>query len=102
MTVPRDSLKGLSDVYLVVHYQGDEARVFMGDRLLTDDFFNGTDWQIGLKRFLPRSKAATFKLQILPLSEKAPIFFEPGRAPTFDKEGQAGSLQSVEALPEER
>jgi len=100
ITVPRDALNGLSDVYIVVRYQGDEARVFEGDRLLTDDFFNGTDWQIGIKRFLPNSKAATFKLQILPLSDKAPVFFEPGRTPTFDSEGQAGSLRSVEALPE--
>lgn len=100
ITVPRDALKGLSDIYLVVHYQGDEARLFSGERLLTDDFFNGADWQIGIKRFLPTSKAETFKLQILPLTEKAPIFFEPGKAPAFDRAGQAGSLQSVEALPE--
>lgn len=100
ITVPRDALTGLSDLYLAVHYQGDVARLFIADRLLADDFFNGTDWQIGIKRFLPGQKAETFRLQILPLSEKASIFFEPGRKPAFDKNGQAGSLQSVEALPE--
>ena len=100
VTIPRDALNGLSDVYLVIHYQGDEARLLRGDHLLADDFFNGEDWQIGLKRFLQGSNPATFTLQVLPLSGQARIFFEPGKAPAFDKDGQAGSLKSVDVLPE--
>jgi hypothetical protein len=100
VVVPQDALHGLSDLYLKIHYQGDEARLLAGGRLLTDNFFNGTAWQIGLKRFLPASASATFSLQVLPLSRKAPIFFEPGKQPEFGKDGQAGVLYSVEALPE--
>jgi hypothetical protein len=44
--------------------------------------------------------ATDFTLQVLPLSAKAPIFFEPGMKPAMDKNGQAGSLQSIEAIPE--
>jgi hypothetical protein len=100
VAIPQDALKGLSDLYLEVHYQGDEARLLAGSRLLTDNFFNGTAWQIGLKRFLPASASATFTLQVLPLSRKAPIFFEASKRPRFGKDGQAGALYSVEALPE--
>jgi hypothetical protein len=100
LTVPKDALQGLSDVYLTVRYQGDEARFLNDGHLLTDNFFNGTDWKIGLKRFLDGAAARTFQLQILPLSDKAPIFFEPGYAPAFGKDGQAGSLLSIEAIPE--
>ncbi len=100
MTIPQGALNGVSDVYLAVRYQGDEARLVMGNRLLTDNFFNGTEWRIGLKRFLQGSTASTFTLKILPLNENAPIFFEPGMSPAFGKDGQAGSLQSIQALPE--
>ena len=100
ISLPHDVLKGLSDIFLAVQYQGDEARLLAGDRLLTDNFFNGAEWRIGLKRFLSSPAAEAFTLQVLPLQQKAPIFFEPGFAPKFDKDGQAGSLQSVEALPE--
>jgi len=100
LTVPKDALQGLSDVYLTIRYQGDEARFLSSDHLLTDNFFNGTDWKIGLKRFLDGPAARSFQLLILPLSDKAPIFFEPGYAPTFGKDGQAGSLLSIEATPE--
>jgi hypothetical protein len=98
--VPQGALDGLSDLYLRVHYQGDEARLLKNDRLLTDNFFNGTKWQIGMKRFLSGSAPATFSLQVLPLSQKAPIFFEPGKQPKFDSDGQAGVMDSVEAVPE--
>ena len=100
IVVPQGALKGLSDLYLGVNYQGDEARLLKGRRLLTDDFYNGVEWQIGLKRFLPDSTLTTFFLQVLPLSQQASIFFEPGKKPRFNKDGQAGALDSVEALPE--
>jgi hypothetical protein len=100
VTVPQGALDGLSDLYLDVDYQGDEARLLSGGRLLTDNFFNGTEWRIGLKRFLSASAPTTFSLQVLPLSRQASIFFEPGKQPKFDGNGQAGKLDSIEALPE--
>lgn len=100
VTVPADAVKGLSDVFLSFSYQGDEARLLAGNRLLTDNFYNGTDWKVGLKRFLAPASAGTFTFQVLPLKENARIFFEPGMAPRIGKEGQAGSLQSIEAFPE--
>jgi len=100
VTLPRDAMKGLSDVFLAVRYQGDEARLLAGDRLLTDNFFNGTEWRIGLKRFFSSASSEGFTLQVLPLRQNAPIFFEPGFAPKFSQDGQAGTLQSVEAVPE--
>jgi hypothetical protein len=100
VTVPQNAMDGLSDVMMAIRYQGDEARLSAGDHLLTDNFFNGAEWRIGLKRFLAGSSARTFKLQVLPLNDKAPIFFEPGMAPRAGTDGGAGSLQFIEALPE--
>jgi hypothetical protein len=100
VVVPQGTLDGLSDLYLNVRYQGDEARLLEDSRLLTDNFFNGTGWQIGMKRFLSNSAPHTFSLQVLPLSLKAPIFFEPGKQPKFGRDGQAGAIDAVEVLPE--
>jgi len=100
IAVPSGSSDGLSDVFLGVHYQGDEARFLSDGHLLTDNFFNGTEWRVGLKRFLAARSAHTFTLQVLPLSKETPIFFDKGMAPAMDKDGQAGSLQSIDALPE--
>jgi hypothetical protein len=100
LTLPASSLNGLSDIYLTMNYRGDIARLLDGDRLLTDNFFNGSQWQVGLKRFLGGASAHTFTLQILPLGNDTPIFFEPGAAPARDKGGKAGSLQSIQAIPE--
>ncbi len=99
VTLPKDAMQGLSDAYLTVRYQGDEARLLSGEHLLADDFYNGKPWRIGLKRFLAGENAGGFLLQILPLSPKAAIFFEPGMAPTF-RNGQAGALESLGVVPE--
>lgn len=100
ITVPRGAMNGLSDVVLAIHYQGDEARLLAGSQLLADRFYNGTEWRIGLKRFLSERAGSVFDLQVLPLAKSARIFFEPGLAPAFHENGQAGSLQSIEVRPE--
>jgi hypothetical protein len=93
------SLDGLSDIYLKVHYQGDIARLYQGDRLLTDNLFDGRQWQIGLKRFLNGPSMGVFRLQVLPLSGKADIFFEPGMVPAAG-DWRNGALLSMSAMPE--
>ena len=98
--VPPRVVDGLSDIFLGVHYQGDEARLLNGDHLLTDNFFNGTEWRIGMKRFLNGGPSLAFTLQVLPLNKEAPIFMDEGRAPAMGKDEQTGSLQAIEALPE--
>jgi hypothetical protein len=81
--VPRGAMNGLSNVLLAIKYQGDEARLLIDNQLLTDNFYNGTEWRIGLKRFLSERSASAFDLQVLPLANGTRIFFEPGLAPTF-------------------
>lgn len=98
--VPRGAMNGLSNVLLAIKYQGDEARLLIDNQLLTDNFYNGTEWRIGLKRFLSERSASAFDLQVLPLANGTRIFFEPGLAPTFGENGQAGSVRSIEAHPE--
>ena len=45
LTIPKDTLAGLSDAFLDIHYHGDVARLYEGTRLLDDNFFNGGAWK---------------------------------------------------------
>lgn len=47
--IPAHALDRLSDAFLRIQYTGDVARLDAGQRLLADDFCQGTIWEIGLK-----------------------------------------------------
>ncbi|QYX76891.1 beta-galactosidase [Streptomyces akebiae] len=60
---------------LRLHWTGDVARAYVGDRLVADQFFSDRVWDIGLDR-LP---AGVLRLRVLPLAAGAPVYV-PGRA----------------------
>jgi hypothetical protein len=53
---------------LNIHYIGDAARLYVGDRLYDDNFFNGDPFAIGLWR-IPASRWPDIRLKILPYSD---------------------------------
>jgi beta-galactosidase len=67
---------GVSDLWLNVDYAGDIGRLYVGKSLVDDDFFNGTTWEIGLKRFLPDAVKSGVRIKILPLRQDAPIYLD--------------------------
>lgn len=100
ITIPPDSMEGLSELFLDVDYKGDLARLYEGRRLLDDNFFNGRAWTIGMRRFLDAEGGGSFELSILPLRNDAPVYFElPGALP-FSPDGQIDRLDSVKLVPE--
>ncbi|MDR0682796.1 MAG: beta-galactosidase [Dysgonamonadaceae bacterium] len=64
------------DIYLQIPYTGDVARIYSGNQLLTDNFYNGKVFELSLKRFAPEIYAKDLILQILPLQKEAPIYFQ--------------------------
>jgi hypothetical protein len=100
ITVPAGAMNGLDELYLRIRYEGDVARLYDGGKLLTDDFFNGLDWQVGLKRYLATKDAKTLELEILPLRQDAPVYFETPRKVAFGSSRQVGNVESVRLLPE--
>jgi hypothetical protein len=100
VTVNPASMDHLSELFLEVNYQGDIARLYEDHRLLTDDFYNGLPWSIGLRRFLDPENAGRFELHILPLREDAPVYFELPRPPDFSGKSQVGTLDSIRLVPE--
>jgi hypothetical protein len=66
--------------------------------LITDDFYHGAPWEIGLRN-IPKGQNG-FELQILPLREDAPIYLSSGARPDIPKGGQVARLVKVRVIPE--
>jgi len=100
VTLPRDALRGLSDLFLDVNYVGDVGRLYGGPLLMDDNFFNGTPWEIGLKRFSSETLEKGLVLRILPLREDAPIYLPEGSRPNFGTRSEVTEVKTVTASPE--
>ena len=81
---------------LKIHYTGDVARLMLNGRLLNDDFYNGSAFEIGLKRYAPEITSGELLLAIFPLQKDMPVYFEPGCRPAFDKDGIALRIDQAE------
>jgi hypothetical protein len=87
----------VDDVFLDIQYVGDVARFESGTALLDDDFYKGTDWEIGLKRF---GIGTPTTLEVLPLRNDAPIFLQPELRPTIKDANGTASVIGISAHPE--
>ena len=99
ISLPRDALQGVHEVFLRIDYAGDIGRALVGDRLVDDDFYFGRPWEIGLSRFAPEVLEKGLTVKILPLRRDAPIYLPKDRWPAFDASGQAAEIRSVTAEP---
>lgn len=92
---------------LRLHYVGDVARIYLGDRLITDDFYNGAPLEIGLHRHAAELKNAVLTVAILPLRRNAitgdnPLIYVPASAqPDFAGKDSVARLNSLEIVPNE-
>ncbi|MGD0569169.1 MAG: beta-galactosidase [Candidatus Sulfotelmatobacter sp.] len=84
-------------MFLRIVYEGDVARFYADGKLLTDNFYNGTPWLIGLDRVRCREQ---LELKILPLRNRAPIYLPAGARPAPSPNGQVVSLKAVQAVPQ--
>jgi hypothetical protein len=87
---------------LRIHYSGDVARLTHHGRLLCDDFHNGSVFEVGLRRYGPEILAGDLHLEILPLQESMPVYFEKGLRPSFGPCGTALALHRVELVEQEK
>jgi len=98
--VSSGAMDGLSELFLEVKYQGDVARLYAAHRLLTDDFYNGKPWSVGLRRFLDDKGAGNFELGVLPLRKDAPVYFEIPTPLVYGENGQIGKVDGLRLVPE--
>ena len=89
--VPPVEDKQVARLLLSIDYVGDIARVYAGDRLVTDDFYYGAPLEVGLWR-----TGHDVELQILPLRGDAPIYLPAGtRIPAGKVAAEIKSVQVI-------
>jgi beta-galactosidase len=86
------------DLLLRIRYVGDVARVYLDGRLLIDDFYDGSSFDVGLKRHAPRIYAGELLIKILPLQKGAPIYFSADVWPDFGRAQGVTRLEGVEVI----
>ncbi|GGF22505.1 beta-galactosidase [Flavobacterium limi] len=86
LNLPNSLPKYVNDAYLTVKYTGDTAMGFMDGELVTDEFYKGIPWQIGLRKFVtgkpkemvfyfrPMQKNASYLIDLQPYPESIPDF----------------------------
>jgi hypothetical protein len=88
-----------TDPILRFHYVGDVARVTLNGKLLTDDFYNGTVFEVGLRRYAPEILKGDLRVAILPLRQDAPIMLAREARPDFGDRQSLVLLDRVEIVP---
>lgn len=96
--LPRDAFAGVSDLFLRIDYLGDIARLSADGHLLTDDFYNGMPWCIGLKRFRKEVESGILELAVVPWRERSDVVLEDFAAEKTA--GRGPQLLNVTVLPE--
>jgi len=100
VSIPAGTMNGLSDLFLTVRYTGDVARLYSTAGLLTDNFYNGQPWTVGLSRFLDLSHPNRLELDILPLLRDAPVYIEAPAKRGPPTAGQIDTLENIDLKPE--
>lgn len=88
-----------TDPLLRLAYVGDVARVTLNGKLLTDNFYNGTVFEVGLRRYAPEILTGDLQVEILPLRRDAPIMLAEQARPDFGDKESIAALDRVEIAP---
>lgn len=93
-----------NDPILRIHYVGDVARFLLKGRVLVDDFYNGREFDLGLRRYAPEIEKGELRIAILPLrrdalsGEKKRIFLAASAQPVFGDEQAIAALKAAEIV----
>lgn len=84
VTIPPDALQACYDLFLVIDYNGNIAKLYIDDIFIADDFYSCVPWNVGIKRWAPGILGKRFRLEIVPLEADDEMYlehqpaFEPG------------------------
>jgi beta-galactosidase len=79
LSLPATLLNGSQDAFLFIDYLGDMGHAYLDGRLVSDHFFHGAPWEIGLKRFVRPEREQELIVRISPLRpDAAAVRYLPG------------------------
>jgi len=79
LTLPNLHAPQVSDVRLVIRYNGDVARLRSASKLVDDNFWNGTPWELSLRDLHDDGATGKLTLQVLPWPDHPPMYLEAPR-----------------------
>ncbi|WP_379945470.1 beta-galactosidase [Echinicola jeungdonensis] len=102
MATLSDNWEGLNDVFLHINYTGDRGMAFIDGLLVTDHFYNGRLWEIGLKSFKEKLNNENMIFKFHPIYKDYPYL---GDLPEQDKEkvnsvGTYFEIGEMKVIPE--
>jgi len=78
---------------LSISYKADVARLYAGNQLLDDNFYNGRPFLYDLSRLSATSLSKGLTLKILPMQKNAPIYLQKEFQFDTDKENSIKQIQ---------
>ncbi|UCC21702.1 MAG: beta-galactosidase [Planctomycetota bacterium] len=101
VNLPDDAMQGLNDIFLKIDYVGDTGMAFIDGTLATDHLYHGSEWWIGLKRFVPQVLDKGMYFYFHPIYKDAPYLIDLPKELIPDlSRGPVLQIRSIEALPE--
>ncbi len=103
VSIPDALLDGVQDVFLCIDYLGDMGHAFLDGRLVSDHFFHGLPWEIGLKRFVLPEQERELIVRLSPLwPDAAAVRYFPAEIAFRPANNGAALLKinSITFLPE--
>lgn len=97
-----ESIGSLNNLYLEADYTADTAMGFVDGVLVTDEFYKGFPWQIGLRKFLPTAKTKEMVFYFRPLSKDATFLndLRPEDVPDFKGQPQLLKVKGFKITPQ--
>ncbi|UCH15421.1 MAG: hypothetical protein JSV22_05500, partial [Bacteroidales bacterium] len=102
ITIPSEMPERLNDVFLRINYLGDTGMGFINNELVADNFYYGSDWEIGFKRFMDQPDSKEMLFYFRPLYKDAPFYedFAPELIPDFSQSGRIFKINNTQFIPE--
>ncbi|MFV0505382.1 MAG: beta-galactosidase [Bacteroidales bacterium] len=97
LLLPERYSDNLSNVYMQINYTGNDGRIYFNHRLVADDFYNGTAWEVGLNRLSFELANKSLLLELTAMDKDAPVYFDDETAGT---KALNATLNNVKLIPE--
>lgn len=93
--------KGPADLILSVDYTGDTGAAFINGTMVTDHFFSGDTWNIGLKKIRKELTSSGLDFYLKPLAPDVPFLIDLPKDHGIDfSKGEVLEVHTIRIIPE--
>ena len=102
LNAPNLDLSKLNDVHVKFDYKGDKGQCFMNGEMVTDNFYYGDPWIIGLKKYVSTLQKNDMYFYFTPILKNAPYmsYIEKLIKPNFSQIKEFLEIKQPQIIPE--